>query len=44
VQFISILLAKKLSLKGVTPPVFKSSNIDGGDEWNRYLFKKYYGV
>lgn len=43
-QFISILLAKKLALKGIIPPVFKSSNIDGGDEWNRSMFEKYYGV
>ena len=29
--------------KGVTPPVFKSSNIDGADEYNDALFDKYYG-
>lgn len=43
-QFISIILAKKLSLKGIIPSVFKSSNMDGGDEWNKRLFERYYGV
>lgn len=28
---------------GAQPPVFKSSNVDGGDEHNEQLFKKYYG-
>ncbi len=28
---------------GVKPPVFKSSNVDGGDIHNNELFKKYYG-
>ncbi len=43
-QFISVLLSKKLASRGMIPPVFKSSNMDGGDEWNRALFEKYYGV
>ena len=29
--------------KGMKPPVFKSSNIDGADEYNDALFDKYYG-
>ena len=28
---------------GMQPPVFKSSNVDGGDAYNAELFKKYYG-
>jgi uncharacterized phosphosugar-binding protein len=28
---------------GITPPVFVSSNVDGGDEHNDRLFDKYYG-
>jgi len=28
---------------GVEPPVFVSSNLDGGDEKNADLYKKYYG-
>jgi uncharacterized phosphosugar-binding protein len=43
-QTISILLAKKYHQAGLKPPVFKSSNVDGGDEWNKELFAKYYGV
>ncbi|MEG0709260.1 MAG: SIS domain-containing protein [Longicatena sp.] len=33
----------KLIKKGIQPPVFKSSNVDGGDEYNNELFDKYYG-
>ena len=28
---------------GVEPPVFVSSNLDGGDEKNAHLYEKYYG-
>ena len=28
---------------GIEPPVFKSSNVDGGDEHNNQMFEKYYG-
>ena len=28
---------------GLEPPVFKSSNVDGGDEYNNRLFDTYYG-
>lgn len=28
---------------GIEPPVFKSSNVDGGDEYNEELYEKYYG-
>jgi uncharacterized phosphosugar-binding protein len=28
---------------GITPPVFKSSNVDGGDAHNNRMFEKYYG-
>ncbi|MBN4067601.1 hypothetical protein JYT33_00420, partial [Alkaliphilus transvaalensis] len=27
--------------KGMTPPVFHSSNVDGGDEFNKKLIKKH---
>jgi uncharacterized phosphosugar-binding protein len=43
-QTISILLAKKYHQAGLKPPVFKSSNVDGGDEWNKGLFAKFYGI
>lgn len=29
--------------KGFKPPIFKSSNVDGADEYNNALFDKYYG-
>ncbi len=29
--------------KGIQPPVFKSSNVDGADAYNDALFDKYYG-
>lgn len=28
---------------GIEPPVFKSSNVDGGDAHNNRMFDKYYG-
>ena len=28
---------------GVEPPVFCTSNLDGGDEKNAHLYEKYYG-
>ena len=28
---------------GIEPPVFKSSNVDGGDEKNAHLYETYYG-
>ena len=28
---------------GIKPPVFKSSNVDGGDEHNNRMFDTYYG-
>lgn len=40
------LIAQTIDLlvkAGIKPPVFKSSNIDGADEYNDALFDKYYG-
>ena len=28
---------------GIEPPVFKSSNVDGGDAHNHRMFERYYG-
>lgn len=50
-DFIGIILAQnliattisKLIQRGVKTPVFKSSNIDGADEYNNLLFDQYYG-
>lgn len=36
VETVEILLAR-----GIVPPVFRSANLDGGDEWNRRLFREY---
>lgn len=33
----------KLVADGITPPVFKSSNAEGGDAHNKALFDQYYG-
>lgn len=33
----------KLVKEGIEPPIFKSSNVDGGDEHNHAMFEKYYG-
>lgn len=33
----------KLVKDGITPPVFRSSNVDGADDYNNELFDKYYG-
>ncbi len=36
-------LADKLVKEGIEPPIFKSSNVDGGGEHNEKMFEKYYG-
>src|SRR5690606_15198755 len=43
-QTLSILLAKRFYQNGLKTPIFNSSNIEGGDEWNRKLLTKFYGV
>jgi len=40
---IVALVAEKLMKKGVTPPVWMSGNIPGGDERNKEYFEKYRG-
>lgn len=32
-----------LKQRGIDPPVFKSANMEGGDEWNRALLERYRG-
>ncbi len=41
VNSIVIGVVEKLLERGVTPPVFHSANVDGGDEFNKTLFEKY---
>ncbi len=43
-QLLSIQIARLLASDGQRPPVFMSSNADGGDEWNKELFRRYLGV
>lgn len=42
-QAMSCVIAEKLVEAGMTPPVFTSSNVDGGDEMNAHLYQTYYG-
>lgn len=41
VNSIVISVVEKLLEKGITPPVFHSANVDGGDEFNTKLFEEY---
>ena len=43
-QLMSILIARYMAENDEILPVFKSSNIDGGDEWNEALFNRYLKV
>lgn len=42
-QAIAVSIVEKLIADGITPPVFRSSNVDGADHHNIELFTKYYG-
>lgn len=41
VNAIVIGVVEKLQERGITPPVFHSANVDGGDEFNKALFEEY---
>lgn len=41
VNSIVIGVVEKLIQKGITPPIFHSANVDGGDEFNKMIFEKY---
>jgi uncharacterized phosphosugar-binding protein len=41
VNSIVIGVVDKLIEKGITPPVFHSANVDGGDEFNKKIFREY---
>ena len=43
IQTLVCEVVDRMIKAGVTPPVFKSSNIEGGDAYNDKLFKTYYG-
>ena len=40
IQTIVVATATMLAERGLQPPVFKSSNIDGSDEWNAEQVKR----
>lgn len=44
IQAVIVLVVSRLSEMGVEVPVFKSSNLDEAETYNKELFKKYYGV
>ena len=42
-QMLACEIVDKMLSEGVEPPVFASSNVDGGDQINGALFEKYHG-
>lgn len=42
-QALVCQVVNNLVQAGIEPPVFKSSNVDGGDEHNHRMFETYYG-
>lgn len=42
-QAMTCSIIKKLVDAGMEPPVFRSSNVDGGDALNEHLYEQYYG-
>jgi uncharacterized phosphosugar-binding protein len=43
IQSLMVSAVNVLVEEGIIPPVFRSSNLDGADEYNDKLFEKYYG-
>lgn len=43
-QTLIVTAVDLMAKKGFRPPIFKSSNVDGADEYNNALFDKYYGI
>lgn len=43
VNYLVMETCKYLVSKGYTPPVFRSGNMPGGDEYNKHLFEQYSG-
>ena len=42
-QMLTTEIVERMVKAGVEPPVFCSSNVDGGDEKNAHLYETYYG-
>ena len=43
-QSLSLLIARELADRGAEVPVFLSSNLDAGDNWNKRIMEHYYGI
>ena len=43
IHFLCVETAKYLVSKGYTPPIFRSGNLPGGDEFNKSMVEKYEG-
>lgn len=43
-QGLSMEIAGEMAKRGMEVPVFLSSNLDAGDQWNQHLMEEYYGV
>jgi len=42
VNYLTALVIEKLVQKGITPPVWKSGNVPGGDKANNKYLEKYF--
>ena len=42
-EALIVQVVENLAKEGIEPPVFCSSNVDGGDEKNQWLYDTYYG-
>ena len=42
-EALIVQVVENLAKEGIEPPVFCSSNVDGGDERNQWLYDTYYG-
>ena len=40
-QAVMATAATDLAARGVTPPMIRSGNVDGGHEWNAQVFEEY---
>ena len=40
-QTLVAVTVEKLLEQGVTPPIYRAANVEGGDEWNKKLIEQY---
>ncbi len=43
-QSLSMEIAEEMVRRGMEVPVFLSSNLDAGDNWNKSIMERYYGI